>query len=69
MYITLSVEISFLPKWKICWFQKKTNNNNHSDVIGFQLQQICSCETVGKGICITRMGTDTNCSGYTIIQC
>ena len=35
----------------------------------FQLQYMHSCEIVGKGICITRMGTGENCSEYAIIQC
>ena len=27
----------------------------HSDIMDLQLQQMYSCEVVGKGVCITRM--------------
>ena len=29
----------------------------HLDIIYFQLQWMYSCEAVGKGVCITRIGT------------
>ena len=32
----------------------------HADIIDFQLQQMFSCEVVGKGLCITGMGTGRN---------
>ena len=34
----------------------------HSDIMDFQLQQMYSGEVVGKGVCITRMGTGRNYS-------
>ena len=40
----------------------------HSDM-SFQLQKMYSCEVVGKGVCITRMGAGRNYSTNTIIQC
>ena len=36
--------------------------HRYSDIMDFQLQWMRSCETVGKGICITRMGTGRNWS-------
>ena len=39
----------------------------HSDIMDFQLQKMYSCQVVGKGVCITRMGTGRNYS-YNIIQ-
>ena len=32
----------------------------HSDIMSFQLQQMYSCEVVGKGSCIIRMGAGRN---------
>ena len=40
------------------WISKKL----HSDIMGFQLQLIYSCEVVGKGICIKKIGTARNYS-------
>ena len=34
--------------------------NLHSDIIEIQLQEIHSCKTVGKGVCITRVGKGRN---------
>ena len=39
----------------------------HLDIMDFQLQQMYSCEAVGKGVCIIRIGTGRNYS-YNIIQ-
>ena len=56
-------------------FKKKLHLNTysyvfilHSDVMGFHFQQIHLCASVGKGVCITMIGTDRNCIAYTIIQ-
>ena len=35
----------------------------------FQLQQMYSCETVGKGACLARIGGSKNYSANTMIQC
>ena len=37
----------------------------HLDIMDFQLQQMYSGEVVGKGVCITRMGTGRNYSNNT----
>ena len=37
----------------------------HLDIMDFQLQQMYSGEVVGKGACITRMGTGRNYSDNT----
>ena len=57
---TLCLELKFLlfPNERFL-----ISNKLHSDVMDFQLH---SCETVGIGICITRMGTSRNCNAYTL---
>ena len=55
--ICLSISITcclFISKW----ISKKP----HSNITDLQLQQIYSGEVVGKGVCITRMGTGRNYS-------
>ena len=34
----------------------------HSDIMEFQLQQMHSCDNMGKGVCITRICTCRNYS-------
>ena len=57
------VKISLMSKWKTFLISKKL----YSDIIDFQLQQMSSCEVVGKGVSIARMSRCRNYS-YNIIQ-
>ena len=41
----------------------------HSDIMDFLLKWMYSCETVGKGVCITRIDIGRNYSAQTISQC
>ena len=51
------------------FFQKLISKNLHSDIMDFHLQQICSCEAMGKGVCITRVGIGRNYIACKIVRC
>ena len=57
-FIKSKIAFDFRNEIMSKWISKRF----HSDIMDFQFQQIYSCETVGKGVCITRIGTDRNYS-------
>ena len=66
------------PKWQFASYDPPNGKFASYDppnwlfatvIMGFELQQIHSCETVGKGVCVTRMSAGRNNSAFTIIQC
>ena len=59
--MTLGLEFLLCLNGKIFDFKKL-----HSDIIDFQLQQMYSCEVVGKGVCIARMSKGNY--SYNVIQ-
>ena len=55
-FIKNRIAYNFRVEIMFKWVSKKL----HSDIMDFWLQQMYSCDVVGKGVCIARMGTGRN---------
>ena len=70
--INLLIYIYYFSSEIFCYAKMENfliSKNLHSDIMDFHLQQICSCEAMGKDVCITRVGIGRNYITCKIVRC